>query len=352
MVYIIMPAFNVEKYIKKAIKSVLNQSYKDWKLIIVDDGSTDNTFSICSHYERKDSRIKIIHKKNQGLFLARMTGINYCKKIANDNDFVTFIDSDDMFFSKSAISTLISQVDDEIDIIVGSSKKFLYYSRINFSNFNLSSKVYTREEILSKLYLSFYGRYTGMPSNVWSKLYRFSTIKDIPDYENHPYFFAEDQFINLVAFSFARKIKTIEDIVYAYRFGGGTTKFMPSFIDDMLFMYDFRKSLLAKLAISQDALLYMRIEYKNVLYYWLCLCLNKGNYSDDEMLAEIEKCLKLEQTNDAFSDARVINMEHFENQKKFITFVIQQKPEEILSILKCEPKPPTLLQRAIKKIFG
>lgn len=87
---IIVPVYNVEHYLENCIESILNQTFKDFELILVDDGSTDNSGKICDIYEKKDSRIKVIHKNNGGLSSARNTGLDIaCGK------YVGFIDSDD-----------------------------------------------------------------------------------------------------------------------------------------------------------------------------------------------------------------------------------------------------------------
>ncbi len=89
-VSIIVPIYNVEKYLDRCLQSLLNQTLKDIELILVDDGSPDRCPEMCDEYARKDSRIKVIHKKNEGLGLARNTGL----EIAN-GDYVAFVDSDD-----------------------------------------------------------------------------------------------------------------------------------------------------------------------------------------------------------------------------------------------------------------
>ena len=87
---IIVPVYDVEKYLENCIESILNQTFKDFELILVDDGSTDNSGKICDIYEKKDSRIKVIHKNNGGLSSARNAGLDIaCGK------YVGFIDSDD-----------------------------------------------------------------------------------------------------------------------------------------------------------------------------------------------------------------------------------------------------------------
>jgi len=86
---VIVPVYNIENYIEECIKSILNQTLRDFELLLVDDGSTDNSLNICREYEKKDNRIKVIHKKN-GLSDARNAGIEKaCGK------YFCFIDGDD-----------------------------------------------------------------------------------------------------------------------------------------------------------------------------------------------------------------------------------------------------------------
>lgn len=93
LISIITPAFNAERYIEKTISSVLNQTYSNWEMIIVDDCSTDATASIAKEYSYKDKRIKVItHEKNQGVAAARNTAL----KAANGS-YIAFLDSDDMW---------------------------------------------------------------------------------------------------------------------------------------------------------------------------------------------------------------------------------------------------------------
>ena len=77
-VTVIIPIFNVEKYLRQAVDSVINQTYKNLEIILVDDGSTDNSNILCDEYEKEDKRIKVIHKKNGGLSDARNVRIKCC----------------------------------------------------------------------------------------------------------------------------------------------------------------------------------------------------------------------------------------------------------------------------------
>ncbi|MCP9380716.1 glycosyltransferase family 2 protein, partial [Lacticaseibacillus paracasei] len=87
---IIVPVYNVEKYLQKCVDSILAQSFRDYELILVDDGATDASPSICDDYAEKDQRVKVIHKQNGGLSDARNAGINVASA-----PFLGFIDSDD-----------------------------------------------------------------------------------------------------------------------------------------------------------------------------------------------------------------------------------------------------------------
>lgn len=87
---VIVPIYNVEKYLNKCIDSIMNQTYNDFELILVDDGSPDNCLSICNHYADTDNRIKVIHQENKGVSIARQNGVSIAK-----GEYLAFIDSDD-----------------------------------------------------------------------------------------------------------------------------------------------------------------------------------------------------------------------------------------------------------------
>ena len=90
LISIVVPIYNVEKYLKKCLNSIINQTYKNLEIILVDDGSTDDSGKICDEYAKNDKRIKVIHKKNGGLSDARNAGLDICT-----GDYIGFVDSDD-----------------------------------------------------------------------------------------------------------------------------------------------------------------------------------------------------------------------------------------------------------------
>lgn len=108
MLSVIIPIYNVEKYLSRCVNSVLNQTYKDFELILVDDGSLDNSPEICDGYKKKDSRVKVIHKENGGLSSARNAGLEICK-----GDYIFFIDSDDWLTDEKGLEEFISKAEKE-----------------------------------------------------------------------------------------------------------------------------------------------------------------------------------------------------------------------------------------------
>ena len=104
---VIVPVYKCEKYLVAGVDSILNQTFSDFEIILVDDGSPDNSGALCDEYAKKDSRIVVIHKKNGGLSSARNAGLDVAK-----GDYIAFIDSDD-WVDKSFIETLLNAIESE-----------------------------------------------------------------------------------------------------------------------------------------------------------------------------------------------------------------------------------------------
>ena len=115
LITIVIPIYNVKKYIERCIKSVINQTYKNIEIILVDDGSTDESGDICDEYAKKDNRIKVIHKKNGGLSDARNFGID-----AANGKYISFVDSDDFVTNNyvEVLYNLIKNNDSDISVCI------------------------------------------------------------------------------------------------------------------------------------------------------------------------------------------------------------------------------------------
>lgn len=120
---IVIPVYNVESYLKECIESILSQTYKNYEIILVDDGSTDNSPKICDDYEEKYQNILVIHNKNRGASSARNTGT---KKAVGK--YIIYMDSDDFILDKEFLRKLAKKIENETDIIFYKYQK--YFNKI------------------------------------------------------------------------------------------------------------------------------------------------------------------------------------------------------------------------------
>jgi glycosyltransferase involved in cell wall biosynthesis len=124
---VIIPIYNVEKYLSVCLESVINQTYQNLEIILVDDGSTDACPKICDDYATKDNRIKLIHKKNGGLSDARNIGVKHAT-----GDLISFVDSDDvlsLYFYEKLINIL---EENDADIVECGFRKFYNEKELSF----------------------------------------------------------------------------------------------------------------------------------------------------------------------------------------------------------------------------
>ena len=138
LISIIVPVYNVEPFISECINSILIQSYKNFELILVNDGSTDNSPTICEQYASKDKRIKVIHKANGGLSDARNWGLKF-----SSGEYVVFLDSDDYWNDCDALFSLYSLLNKYSEVDVVFFRRFTFEENISqhiryFPQFNLN----------------------------------------------------------------------------------------------------------------------------------------------------------------------------------------------------------------------
>ena len=120
-VTIIIPIYNTERYLKRCLESVISQTYSNLEIILVDDGSTDNSGIICDNYAKKDTRIRVIHQRNSGVSIARNVAIDI-----SQGEYIKFVDSDDTM-DAFAIEKMISKSSGCDAIISG----FRYIDKVN-----------------------------------------------------------------------------------------------------------------------------------------------------------------------------------------------------------------------------
>lgn len=203
---IVIPAYNAGKYIEKCLQSIIYQNYKDIEIIIVNDGSTDNTREICEKFVNQDSRIKLINTENRGAGSARNTGIDVAK-----GEYISFIDSDD-YICPNYYSRMYGMIKDgNADIVEGHYKRVSGYDEDVFTNTGKLQE-YTNIEKLLILYGDDEVEYINSVI-VTNKLYRRNLFKEIRFPVNR---IIDDEFIIYKLIYNSKKIISTSDIMYAY----------------------------------------------------------------------------------------------------------------------------------------
>ncbi|GHV17435.1 hypothetical protein AGMMS49938_18200 [Fibrobacterales bacterium] len=168
MISIIVPIYNVEKYIKRCVDSILVQSYEDIEIILVNDGSTDTSGSICDYFAKIDSRMKVIHQNNRGVSVARNAGLD--KAVGK---YVAFVDSDDVL-PKNALETLVGvNCDKQFDMVIGDCN--IIGHNLNFSYLSTEKSEYSKVDLCYEIMTNQIVRW--LMSAVWGKLFVNSIIK-------------------------------------------------------------------------------------------------------------------------------------------------------------------------------
>ncbi len=168
LISVVIPVYNVENYLRRCIKSVLRQSYDKIEIILVDDGSTDNSGKICDEFEKIDSRIKVYHKTNGGLSDARNYGLKYV-----EGSWITFIDSDD-YIDKKYIEKLYSiAVNNNAEISICDPVHVFGESQAEFEDSKMV-RIYDRIEAIKTMWYQ-----TSFLPSAWAKLYHKSVFGNI-----------------------------------------------------------------------------------------------------------------------------------------------------------------------------
>lgn len=191
LVSIIVPVYKVEEYLDECVESLVNQTYSDIEIILVDDGSPDNCPQICDEWALRDNRIKVIHKANGGVSSARNEGLN----VAN-GDWIWFVDSDDTV-SITALEKLTKYVDD-VDLVVFNAKV---------------DKLYVKDE---NFFDDYYFKYQ-FGFEPWNKLYKKSIIDNNNLKFDTQETIGEDLLFNITYYQFAERYKFITEKFYKYR---------------------------------------------------------------------------------------------------------------------------------------
>lgn len=205
LISVLIPIYNVEKFLPACIDSAINQTYKNIEIILIDDGSPDKCPQICDEYAKKDSRIKVIHKENGGISSARNAGIELAQ-----GEFLYFLDSDD-FIDECSLEILMRPFIEnfDVDISIGGFEKVSELAKFyNEEISNLDNIQYVEIKDYEALF------HIKLWVTVWGKLIKKQLYKDLrfPVGKLH-----EDEFVTYKLYDKCRKIYYCEKELYKYR---------------------------------------------------------------------------------------------------------------------------------------
>ncbi len=203
---VIVPVYNVDKYLVKCIESILGQTFRDYEIILVDDGSTDQSPLICDKYALKDDRIKVIHKSHGGVSSSRNVGLD-----CSIGKYIAFVDSDDWIALDMLEALYTNLIRYDADISKCEFAKMKHEKELGCSDSGSGSpKICTNVEFLERLHT---------PDNItnavlWNKLYKTKLFQNLrfPEGKIH-----EDEFVNYRLVYRAKKIVCLPNIMYFYR---------------------------------------------------------------------------------------------------------------------------------------
>lgn len=274
VISVVVPVYNVEPYLKECLESIINQTYRDLEIILIDDGSTDKSGDICDEYGKKDERIIVIHQNNQGSASAKNAGLR-----KSSGEYLTFVDSDD-FLQEDAYEFMVKQLEEYCaDIIQGCFRKVYqkFYRDVN--------KIIEMQILDTFEFLELFTK-DWTCGLLWDKLYKRDIFKDIYFKEGHK---IDDEFFTYKGVMNSKKILRVPHYIYNYR----------QRISSVMFSKD------SQLKIISDSLEYLSIRRKEVTksfpqlkkvydehYLNMLIILSKNEYINAEHIKEIKQHIK------------------------------------------------------------
>jgi len=341
---IIIPVFNAERYINKCIDSILKQTFEDFEIIVIDDGSTDRTDEIVRALSRKDRRVKYYRQKNSGPLSARITGIE--KSVGN---YFMFCDADDYYGTRNALKILYDiAANNEFDILQFAFWKKFGFLKAKIVHFKESTK--DRDAFLNndypKLLCGFWDD-SNLTVHVWNKMYKRKMADNIdPKIKDERVFMEEDIILNLHLCEKCHKLYCLPKTLYCYRqFSGGTNRWSTKTMYDLNTVKQYQLKFIEKESIdnidNKDKII--NVLFSEVAaYFFLHIQQGLDVLTREEMVTYIKEILELP----AFVQAREYYKSNNE-QWEAVRLLREADPEKYISAA-CESKKNIPLSKKLK----
>ena len=209
-VSIVVPVYNSEKYLGRCIESAVNQTYKETEIILVDDGSTDSSASICDSWAEKDSRITVIHKINEGAGLARNAGL-----AAVTGDYVLFVDSDDYILPETVQKCIEAALKNASQIVLYGRSDILQNGEIKDKTIKTDKFFFDGRADVQDLFASLCVHSMGFGLGVVGKMFKTDTVKDNGiRFCSEREVLSEDALFLTELFAFAERVTIVPEHLY------------------------------------------------------------------------------------------------------------------------------------------
>lgn len=214
---IIVPVYNVERYIRRCLDSIMIQNDQDFEVLVINDGSSDTSGAICEEYEKQYDKVKVYHQKNKKLSEARNTGIRYAK-----GEYLLFVDSDDFFLHSNVISLLQKAVKDQADIVLFPfaryDEKDQWINTVDYSQIHEATT-------LGEVYLDMY-EHDVFYHNVWIRCYKHEIFQQ-HHLSFYPGIIGEDTRFLFESLPYFHTYAMIDQPCYGYRIREGSLSYSP-----------------------------------------------------------------------------------------------------------------------------
>lgn len=212
---VIIPVYKVEKYLDECMKSVVGQSYRNLEIVLVDDGSPDSSGEMCDRWAEKDSRVRVVHKENEGAGLSRNAGLRTCS-----GEYVAFVDSDDYIDTGMYDALMREAVESDADVVFsGGFRRMFSDGRIEVVK-DVSSRMVLGEESIQDVVKAFITPdneifHRKLITSVWRGVYRRSVVSS---FVSERVYTGEDLMFNVETMVNASKVVFIPEIYHNYRY--------------------------------------------------------------------------------------------------------------------------------------
>jgi len=318
LVSVIVPVYNVEQFLPRCLDSIVQQTYNNIEILLINDGSTDNSLSICEAYKAKDERIRVFSKKNEGLGYARNYGIEHAA-----GAYFTFVDSDD-YLTLSAIEKMMSYVQQyRCDVVICNN-----FHKDVIQNQNLPERLYKGKEIVDILIMHMLGnkgkKEDSLSYTAWGKLYKASLFKKVRFASERQYIWEDMHFsINLYSSCNSVYISSTPVYYYCYNADSLTHTYVQNKIDKVMTMYRYMLHKIDELNIGDSSIL--RLNTSFVGHIRTCIKLEVLHRKDNGYRTMFNNIRSICSQSDVQQIIKKYPSSEYNKSQKILAFFIKKK---------------------------